>query len=991
MTTPINPYVAGNPVGDSPAFIGRVDVLREVVRVLRRPQDNAIVLYGQRRIGKTSILQHLEAWLPREGPYHPVYFDLQDKAAWSLGRVLQDLARAIAHTLGQPDPDLGTDTETTFRWVWLPTILRGLPEESSLVLLFDEFDMLADPKAEQAAAALFPYLRSLLESDPQRLEFVFAVGRNMDDLANIALSLFKGTPARRVSLLNREDTVQLVRLSQENNTLTWSDAAVECAWQLTRGHPFLTQQLCSHVWEQAYDIESNEPPVVTLAEVNAAVADALEASRNTMAWLWDGLPPAGRVVISALAEAGPRSITQDELEQLLRESGVRVVIRELQNAPQLLQDWDLIEPSDGGYRFRVELLRCWIAENKPLRRVQDELDRIEPVAESFYQAALGLYRGKQLDQAMAPLRQAIGLNPNHVGANQVLADILLAQGHPGEARQLLERLYEYQPAAARARLVQALLAQVQEAKKDDERLNLYERVLRVDIAQPEAAAGWQRIWQQRGDIALAGNDLTTALGAYRTAGLPAKVTEVQQKIRRQELEGQLALLNVLEQQKRYSDALDLAQKLAGEYSDMRDWKSDFERLENKIHLDKPYRRALEALYKGDMETGKNLLAEVVGLEPGYEQAIQYLYFVMTGVDVTKLQNRLKEAERDRQNAEAYAKEAERDRQNVEAYAKEAQLIEEEYHKNQDEIKHLRSRLEQLENEQKTYQRVPERPKQSQSQKETSKRTLHHLSPSVPLDQLHLLWWALVTPKQLKIYRQAFGEKDELRVGKWLASTLIWLPFLLPTFSLGLGAIHHIKDTFSSPIYLLISISIVVAWVLTALLGKTDGDHVELLEGIVAGLAAGIVAGILAFFTAFSIAFGAAVGVMATIMVGVAISVTVGIAVGVAVRLSSGAVGSVALGVAVGLAGGVASDIAFATGFLMPDTTSVVTGIIAGVVTFSIAVGAALASAFGVSYSMYESLETGRSNRFTRGTFGLLLVIFAFLIWFAFLNGWRVFQ
>jgi hypothetical protein len=27
VTTPINPYVAGNPVGDSPAFIGRVDIV----------------------------------------------------------------------------------------------------------------------------------------------------------------------------------------------------------------------------------------------------------------------------------------------------------------------------------------------------------------------------------------------------------------------------------------------------------------------------------------------------------------------------------------------------------------------------------------------------------------------------------------------------------------------------------------------------------------------------------------------------------------------------------------------------------------------------------------------------------------------------------------------------------------------------------------------------------------------------------------------------
>jgi len=36
MATPFNPYVAGNPVGDSPAFVGRADVLREVMRVLRR-------------------------------------------------------------------------------------------------------------------------------------------------------------------------------------------------------------------------------------------------------------------------------------------------------------------------------------------------------------------------------------------------------------------------------------------------------------------------------------------------------------------------------------------------------------------------------------------------------------------------------------------------------------------------------------------------------------------------------------------------------------------------------------------------------------------------------------------------------------------------------------------------------------------------------------------------------------------------------------------
>jgi hypothetical protein len=105
--------------------------------------------------------------------------------------------------------------------------------------------------------------------------------------------------------------------------------------------------------------------------VETAAPLALEASRNTLEWLWGGLGPAERVVIAALAQAGDRAVDENELEQILRNSGVRILIRELQNAPKILQDWDLIEPAEGGYRFRVELLRHWIVEYRPMNRVQE--------------------------------------------------------------------------------------------------------------------------------------------------------------------------------------------------------------------------------------------------------------------------------------------------------------------------------------------------------------------------------------------------------------------------------------------------------------------------------------------------------------------------------------------------------------------------------------------------------------------------------------------
>ena len=43
FTSYTNPYMAGDPVGKEPSFVGREDVLRDVLRVLRHPQQNAIL------------------------------------------------------------------------------------------------------------------------------------------------------------------------------------------------------------------------------------------------------------------------------------------------------------------------------------------------------------------------------------------------------------------------------------------------------------------------------------------------------------------------------------------------------------------------------------------------------------------------------------------------------------------------------------------------------------------------------------------------------------------------------------------------------------------------------------------------------------------------------------------------------------------------------------------------------------------------------------
>src|SRR5215212_710055 len=99
-----NPYIAGRALGAERGFFGRRDVLNLVQTVLATPDQNAIVLFGQRRIGKTSILLQLRRRLPSP-PFSPVYFDLMDRARKPLGTVLYELAATVASDVGLPPPD----------------------------------------------------------------------------------------------------------------------------------------------------------------------------------------------------------------------------------------------------------------------------------------------------------------------------------------------------------------------------------------------------------------------------------------------------------------------------------------------------------------------------------------------------------------------------------------------------------------------------------------------------------------------------------------------------------------------------------------------------------------------------------------------------------------------------------------------------------------------------------------------------------------------
>ncbi len=531
MTRPINPYVAGSPLRGDKGFFGRQDTLEWVSRELCNPNTNALVLAGQRRIGKTSLLLQFERTLSSDH-FLPLYFDLQDKAGQPLGQVLAALARKIARRVGceAPDADAFDDQGRSFQHTFLPQIYQTLDKDHRLIFLLDEFDVLEQVTEEglpekAAANALFPFLRSVMAQDPQPA-FIFAIGRRAEDLSVDFTAIFKGALSREIWVLDKESAISLILQAQANGTLRFTNQAVDRIFGLTSGHPYMTQLLCQRVWERAYTGDFADLPKIDVQDVDAAIPDALEAGKSAIMWLWKGLSPAEKIYAAALAEATEaedEAISDDQVVRVLTAHAARLRAREVELAPHDLVKRRVLEMSpEGEYRFAVELFRRWVRRYQPLREVKDELDRVYPLADQIFSLGLRIFHQGEWEGAVRYFKEAIEKNPLHFQARLYLGEAFLKLDRIDEAVGELKQAYELDQDMTRLPLARALVSQAkkrEETRDEDGALAACAHALRISPNEETAQKIKNAIWERRGHAAIEQGDLDAALADYRQAGV----------------------------------------------------------------------------------------------------------------------------------------------------------------------------------------------------------------------------------------------------------------------------------------------------------------------------------------------------------------------------------------------------------------------------------------------------------------------------------------
>ncbi len=382
-----NPYVVGTPLdGGSPLFFGREDLVTYIQQNLSASHQNNLVLIGQRRTGKTSLLKQFPLRLGDN--YLPVYLDGQALGLDpGLPNFFLALATEIAFALEDrgfdvPPPeyqDLLDSPAAFFEREFLVNVRRAIGARH-LLIMFDEFEELETAaRRGNLDPSVFGFLRHLIQHS-ERLSVIFCGTHRLEELASDYWNvLFNISLYRHIGFLEQDEALRLVQEPVAVYGMRYDDLALDKIWRVTAGHPYFLQLLCHSLVNHHNRTQRN---YVTVADVNAALDEILASGEAHFLYLWTEATTEERLVLAALSRMIPLTgqATLPQVMDYLAERGVELERRAFSDALHRLTLRDVLsagndlDPTLGEvYRWRMGLLGLWVEKFKSLNRVLDEI------------------------------------------------------------------------------------------------------------------------------------------------------------------------------------------------------------------------------------------------------------------------------------------------------------------------------------------------------------------------------------------------------------------------------------------------------------------------------------------------------------------------------------------------------------------------------------------------------------------------------------------
>ena len=378
ITKPVtNSYVVGDPV-EGNLFVGREDVLRQLEELwVMGRQLQSVVLYGHRRMGKTSILRNAANCLGSQ--VNIAYINLLNMGATSqgVGEVLMAISDAISDAVGCTPPNDADLLNLPYR-----TFERYLKQveahlSGGLIVALDEFEKIEELiEAEKIPKDFMGYLRGLVQMS-SKVAFAFAGLHTLEEMtADYFQPFFASVIPIHVGFLQPGATRQILANPDEEFPLDYTPEALDQIYALTAGQPYLVQlvgfQLVRRYNDFVFEQGRSRNPVFTVEDVEAVINDPEFFKRGR--YYFDGVwgqaargASGQQGILKALAPH-PEGLSLEELrtqlDEIVRAQRLAPLQEEtLQEALKTLTRHDVVQEYEGSWRIIVELFRRWVLQS----------------------------------------------------------------------------------------------------------------------------------------------------------------------------------------------------------------------------------------------------------------------------------------------------------------------------------------------------------------------------------------------------------------------------------------------------------------------------------------------------------------------------------------------------------------------------------------------------------------------------------------------------